>query len=34
MNAAWEYLIEQSRITYKLRSEFINKLKEINAITY
>jgi len=27
MNAAWEYLIEQSRITYKLRSEFINKLK-------
>lgn len=27
MNAAWDYLIEQSRITYKLRSDFINKLK-------
>lgn len=27
MNAAWDRLIEQSRITYKLRSDFINKLK-------
>ena len=27
MNAAWDCLIEQSRITYKLRSDFINKLK-------
>lgn len=27
MNAAWDYLIEQSRITHKLRSDFINKLK-------
>ncbi len=27
MNAAWDYLIEQSRITYKLRSDFIEKFK-------
>ena len=27
MNAAWDHLVEQSRITYKLRSDFINKLK-------
>lgn len=26
-NAAWDYLIEQSRLTYKLREEFIENLK-------
>ena len=31
MNAAWDYLIEQSRLTYKLRKDFIEKFKVTSA---